>query len=463
MTEPLFHIVVILVLLVGGGYLPALVLSRDPVLAVVLAPAASAVLGTLAAVAATASRTPLAPWVVLFTTGASAAAVLLCRRRGLVIERRIQPVQLLLPVLAAAACMVMVRRAPIDWDARSIWFFHAHWFASGGDAVAASLQNPALVFSHPDYPVLVPGAVAFFWWLLSPRDLELGQMVISLLVASMITLLGVAVQAASSATNRIVSGLIGAAVVLAAYGIGGPTTTNGYADSLWSAALVAAAIALLVAPPSSAATAIGALGLLVATLTKNEGLSVGLAVAVLHVVRRRDRRSALLAVSLVPALLWMALARAHGAENDLMQPELIEAMLRGRPEVWDRLGPAVERIWAYCKHDLRWSAGIAVAGLLLLRRERRRTVGPALYLWLAGAAAISAVLVAYLISPHDLTWHLDTSVDRTTIAPRLFLVGEIALWTVTATAVATARVRSEITAFARPARADRAAAEEAPT
>lgn len=44
-----------------------------------------------------------------------------------------------------------------EWDTRSIWFFHAKMiYAAGTFGQAAGWQNPAVFFSHPDYPNLVP-------------------------------------------------------------------------------------------------------------------------------------------------------------------------------------------------------------------------------------------------------------------------------------------------------------------
>lgn len=44
-----------------------------------------------------------------------------------------------------------------EWDARSIWFLHAKMiYYSGGWDLQAGWLNPAMDFSHPDYPVLIP-------------------------------------------------------------------------------------------------------------------------------------------------------------------------------------------------------------------------------------------------------------------------------------------------------------------
>lgn len=47
------------------------------------------------------------------------------------------------------------------WDARSIWFFHAKMiYVAGSIGQSAGWQDPSIVFSHTDYPILVPSLAA---------------------------------------------------------------------------------------------------------------------------------------------------------------------------------------------------------------------------------------------------------------------------------------------------------------
>lgn len=57
-----------------------------------------------------------------------------------------------------------------DWDARSIWFFHAKMiYTAGTMGQSAGWQDPSVIFSHPDYPILIPvlasqiATVTGFW------------------------------------------------------------------------------------------------------------------------------------------------------------------------------------------------------------------------------------------------------------------------------------------------------------
>jgi len=44
-----------------------------------------------------------------------------------------------------------------DWDARSIWYFHAKMiYTAGSIGLSAGWRDLAVTFSHPDYPKLIP-------------------------------------------------------------------------------------------------------------------------------------------------------------------------------------------------------------------------------------------------------------------------------------------------------------------
>jgi hypothetical protein len=48
-----------------------------------------------------------------------------------------------------------------DWDARSIWFFHAKMmYSAGGIGLSSGWQHPSVLFSHADYPKLVSALAA---------------------------------------------------------------------------------------------------------------------------------------------------------------------------------------------------------------------------------------------------------------------------------------------------------------
>src|SRR5260370_39679524 len=51
-----------------------------------------------------------------------------------------------------------------DWDAWSIWNMRARFFVRGGQFCKDTFTSQ-LAWSHPDYPLLLPGIVAMLWTL----------------------------------------------------------------------------------------------------------------------------------------------------------------------------------------------------------------------------------------------------------------------------------------------------------
>src|SRR5258708_10695835 len=51
-----------------------------------------------------------------------------------------------------------------DWDAWSIWNLRARFFVRGGQFWKDAFSSQ-LAWSHPDYPLLLPGIVAMLWTL----------------------------------------------------------------------------------------------------------------------------------------------------------------------------------------------------------------------------------------------------------------------------------------------------------
>jgi hypothetical protein len=64
-------------------------------------------------------------------------------------------------------CFVLLSRAHIygDWDALMIWNLHAKFLFAGKEHWQDELSN-ILFWSHPDYPLLIPGFIACCWRLL---------------------------------------------------------------------------------------------------------------------------------------------------------------------------------------------------------------------------------------------------------------------------------------------------------
>ena len=431
MTTAAWHVAAVLAILVGAGFLPARRLTSSAVVAIAIAPLATGLICSAGAVVSLLLRAPLGPCVAAVLVSVAAAS-LVARARPAGdddVLTSFRWTQLALLVAVVAVPLLAVRRAPVDWDARSIWLLHADWFWAGGARAADAMGTPAFAFSHQDYPPLAPATVAAVWTLLG-RDHELGQLTIAVLGASAVTAVAVALHAATPAAPRLLRAVAGALTVLAAYGLAGVWATNGYVDLIGAAALAAAAVLLLAGPTGRPATAAGAVCLGAAMLTKNEGMVAGFVVACLAVAAIGWRRA--VAVGWLPVAAsagWVALTRALGAVSDLGSSGALQKLLRLDADVLGRVWPTLRELWIWCRWELAVAALVAAAGLGTARRLARAPLLPgALLLWLASLGCAAALLLAYMVSPHDIAWHLRTSADRTTVAPRLLLLVQSTLW-----------------------------------
>jgi hypothetical protein len=68
-----------------------------------------------------------------------------------------------------------------------------------------------------------------------------------------------------------------------------------------------------------------------------------------------------------------------------------------------------------------------VVGVLARYALGRNGVG-GVWVWGAVAGLVASLLAAYVISPHDISWHLATSADRVLLTPRVVLLALISIW-----------------------------------
>lgn len=428
------HFSAVLALLIAAGLMPSMaVLGRTPQ-AVAAAPLVTALSCSIAATLSVLLklRLELVLVVVFVSISVVAARSLLTRRAS---ATSAEPGSAWLESIGLAALLAIpllaIRRPPIDWDTRAIWFLHADWLLAGGAKAVSAMGNGAYVFSQPDYPPLAPGTVASVWTLLG-RDFEIAQVTVALLVASALLTLGFALRTVITGRPRWQTWVAAAVVMIGAYGLAGAYGTNGYVDLLWAAAFAAGALILLVASPTARTDALGVLCLAVATSTKNEGVLAGIVVLVIVLVRRRAWNLRLAAAPVAVVAFWRLAAGLAGAQSDVVTNGRFADLVHLRSDVLARARPIVGALWRDCGWELCIAALLTAIGVVVTRRQRDgvqpKTVAGAGGLWMATTAALAAVGFAYMVSGDEVGWYLRNSVDRTTIAPRLVLLVLCALW-----------------------------------
>src|SRR5690606_6935028 len=94
--------------------------------------------------------------------------------------------------LFAALLLVLLARAvllPISgWDGRSIWLFQAHRLFAHGLVPVDELRAASTLWSHPDYPLLLPAWLASFSALAPGFDEQGAALAIAVLIGACLAL-----------------------------------------------------------------------------------------------------------------------------------------------------------------------------------------------------------------------------------------------------------------------------------
>ena len=325
-------------------------------------------------------------------------------------------------VSAAAALFVaqLVAAPHGGWDAWMTWNRAAR-FIFRGDAHWQDAFSP--VFRHPDYPLLVPGAVARAWAYMGTDRALAPAAVAAIFTCATVVLAGAALARLRSDRQGIIAALVLLATPsLLTYG------AAQYAD-IPLAFFVLAAIVLLFLHdrahlhPGAMALAGTAAGM--AAWTKNEGVLVVGAIVLARcaaVAMRRGWRAYLaelrwFVIGLAPVLVVLAFFKLHFAPgNDLMAGQGLSETL---PRLLDAgrylaVAKAFKLELSQLAHNgLVGSVPLLIGYLLCVGVELDEADDPAL---VTTAGTVALVLAGYVVvlvtAPDDWLRLLNRSVDR---------------------------------------------------
>jgi len=307
------------------------------------------------------------------------------------------------------------------WDAFAIWNLHARFLFRGGQHWRDGF-SPLIPWSHPDYPLLVPSAVAHFWSALGHESTAVPA-VIGLVFT--FGTLGLLVSALAIFRGPTLAMLGGLALASTPYFI--EQGSAQYADVPLSFFFLAVMVLLRLAGHDGADPApFGRSGPLAlagiaagfAVWTKNEGMLFLLATVMAEVlVAARQRRRFLLIFlpAIAPFLLlvgWFKHSIAFPNElfsnrsivlHKMLDPSRYWAIFRWMARDFLRFGQ-----W--------WPVPATLLGIgfyfALLDRRKSQT-GYNIQASLLTLAFTSAGYFAiYVITPYDLYWHLRFSLNR---------------------------------------------------
>jgi len=338
--------------------------------------------------------------------------------------------------LYAAITRVIVHPHGEGWDAFSIWNLHARFLFRSGPAWSEGF-SPLIPWSHPDYPLLTPGAIAHFWTYLGHET-----QAVPAVIAIVFTFATVGLLYSSLAVlrGRIAALLASLALLTTPFFI--EQGTSQYADVPLSFFILAAISMLCLHDAFAQNDATKTNRLLVlagvnagfAAWTKNEGLLflvaliTARALAVIREATLSPQRAQLMAsatrkflpllIGMAPALLLIAWFKHFVAPpGDLFPDRALAIHKLFEPA---RYGAVLR--W-YGKDFLRFGEWLLIPGTLLLivfyfllkpkREPQTHRLAPGFATsYLALSLTLAGYFVIYLITPRDIYWHLRNSLNR---------------------------------------------------
>jgi len=305
----------------------------------------------------------------------------------------------------------------IDWDARSIWFFHAKMIYSAGSINnTAGWSSPIVAFSHPDYPKLVPALAAQLSYLAGFWNEYLPKL--ALLLMLLPPLMSIISFRKWSLSFIFLLFMMSFSFSLLIW--------NGYMDGLLA---VYTSMSLLFLgryfqKKQNIDFISGVVcGFLLINI-KNEGILGAVAISICFVVFQLSsnnwkttkvtfknfRKSFLFGIILLfPFFIWNVYKIQWGLQNDLGI-----GTMESFQHILSRFNDgSILQIFSQSYNQIYGL--IFIIGLLLIASAiRQKTMTKEVFLALITASIIFVgIITVYSLTPHDLTWHLGTSVDRT--------------------------------------------------
>ncbi|MBL9212174.1 MAG: glycosyltransferase family 39 protein [Opitutaceae bacterium] len=301
------------------------------------------------------------------------------------------------------------------WDGWAIWNLHARLMLRAGPEWPALLAEPAISWTHPDYPRLLPAAVARLWaW----GGQETSAAAALVAVAFALAALGILLAVLARCRGWTVA--FAGALLLVSTPFFVTFAPNQHADIPLGGFLLAAMGLLVLSgdgPEPRAGLWLAGLCAGLAAWTKNEGLLFALGFALVaggwawrrHGVRALVGLATGLGVGLVPvAVFKFGFAPANDLVSAPLGPRLAHVVDVARhATILGSFGRELLRFgeWA-------WAPFLAMALPFAAWRQRRRSTGTARVLWVVIGLMLAGYYGVYLLTPQDLAWHLNTSLVR---------------------------------------------------
>jgi hypothetical protein len=463
-----------------AGLLPAIVLIGPRLVAVPLLPLIGAVIASLAATLYTAVGGTFIGWfAALAIVGGFGIAVAWLhwpdrrprwRPDGHDIPFRLSAV--MIGIVAALAilgtciyCLRALATPTVGFDARALWLMRAGWFLQPHQQLLIKMRVPDVVLTQSAYPPLVSATTALAWRITGDQSVRLGVVVVAILnTCALATAAWALVDAGRRASVRlssrrpasrrrhsplapmIVGAVAATLLVFVSFGITEPFMTNGYADPIWSLAAVGALAFGLQLERSRTNQGVALILLLVAGMSKDEGVVTAALLAGLIAVRgvatlaRHDRwrrwwRPVLLGgIELVAIAVWPVLMRVIHARGDSAPLSPASAFAARARASFHGMTPYL--------HVIVLAAPLALVGGMALSTVRRRCgIANDLWAWAGLACGLLAIGGAFVTGTGAIQPWLLSTVHRVTEFSALAGWWIVAMWAVVASGAPAATLR----------------------
>lgn len=345
--------------------------------------------------------------------------------------------------------VVLLHELPVvDWDARSIWFFHGKALFVDQGVDPAFFSNPLYTWSHPDYPLMLPAQAAWTSLFVGAWDEVAAKGFLLFNLAAYLHLLSLTLRL------RGFPWWLGLALAILLLDQNAYGYINGYADNHVVLPLTLCLL-LFGLRQKPGVVPLQVLLLAYASNTKNEGLAYALVTAGVlwgaarlpwprgespqpRGVRTPSTRTAawLCLVWGLPVAMWLTFRYSYGLRSsDLeMLPSLQDLVMPGAA-----LGDRAAVILAYfgewfMRHATLWVIGVVLvseSARAVYRALRAEPWGVGmeervLFLYLLGLTA--GIFAVFLGTPHDLDWHLRSAARRLLHFPHMVACVMAVVW-----------------------------------
>ena len=324
-------------------------------------------------------------------------------------------------LIVVGSTIVLVQRRAVhapngDWDAWAIWNLRAAFLAANDHWMDGF--TPALAWSHPDYPLLMPASLARLWTLTGTGD------VVAPLAFAFAVLLATFCVVGGSLfrVGGVVAMTCGVALLLVPEYIA--WATSQCADVALGLFMVTA-FTLLLDPRDRRTIMLAGIAAGLVAWTKNEGLvvAIAMATALTSVAWWRGRAHAArhqllpFAIGVLPVLLVVVVFRTVVAPPSDLLAGIAAGGMADKLTDLDRHRTVATMMVDYTFRTWGWwpwagPASLAVAWTVVGAWRWRAVPDAMLTTAIALIITLLAYYAVYVLTPYELVWHVSSSWPR---------------------------------------------------